>query len=184
MVTGFEVVGATGVALGCIGMIHSLGMRILDKPKDTKAIRQLSTDAQSYITQLRQWETTMTGDSRQACIELRQSLEAISNEIDNIKGERRLARMMTCLKFYKPEFREKFADALQKFMFRMHGGMEVKVSEMTASMRNLRIASEALQAESGMEQHVAGIREKLAALSQDIKTWTTAASLLHSELES
>jgi hypothetical protein len=189
MVTGLDVLGATASALQIIGMICSLGNRILDKPKDTKSIRLIAADAKSYISHLDQWKSIHTGDAKEACEELRQQLVAVIDEIDGLKGRKALTKAKTCLKLYKPEFRETFADALEKFMFRMClesrrsvGDVDDKLGEMTERMKELRIASKALETIPGMEQGVEKVEETIQALSKDIAALTTAITRVQSSL--
>jgi len=96
---------------------------------------------------------------------------------------------MACLKLYRPEFRERLADALDKFKFRMClenrrsvDNVDDKLGEMTERMKELRIASKALETIPGMEQGVEKVGETIRALSKDIDTLTTAIAKVQSSL--
>src|SRR5277367_1359472 len=189
MATGLDILGATTSALQIVGMICSLGNRILDKPKDTKSIRAIVVDAKSYIRHLEQWKRILVGDAKEACLELHQQLQSLVDEIDGYEGRKTFEKAKTCLKLYKPEFREKFADALEKFKFRMCvesrrsvGDVDGKLGEMTERMKELHIASKALDTLPGMEEGVERVNATIQALSKDIMALTSAITEVRSSL--
>ena len=189
MVAGLDVLGATASALQIVGMICSLGNRILDKPKDTKSVRSIAVDAKSYIRHLEHWSLTITGDAKEACEDLHQQLHSLVDEVHGHKGKKALEKAKTCLKLYKPEFREKFADALDKFKFRMCvesrrsvADMEDKLTGMTKSMEELRITSKTLETLPGMEEGVAKVEERMKELSKAISDLTSAVANVQSAL--
>src|SRR5271170_475067 len=189
MATGLDILGATASALQIVGMICSVGNRILDKPKDTKSIRAIVVDAKSYIRHLEQWNTAIKGEAKEACEELQEQLQSLVDETDGHKGRKGLEKAKTCLKLYKPEFREKFADALEKFKFRMCVEsrrsvveMDDKLKGMTKSMEELRITSKTLETLPGMEEGVAKVEEKIRELSEDISALTSDVAKVQSAL--
>src|SRR5271170_2103623 len=189
MVAGLDVLGATASALQIVGIICSLGNRILDKPKDTKSVRSIAVDAKSYIRHLEHWSLTITRDAKAACEALHEELQSLVDEIDGHRGKKALEKAKTCLKLYKPEFREKFADALDKFKFRMCVesrrsvvDMDDKLMGMTKSMDELRITSKTLETLPGMEESVAKVEETMKGLSKTISALRTAMEKVQSAL--
>ena len=180
MVGGLEALGALSAAVQLAGTIYSIGIRILDeKPNDRKSIRQLVVDARSYITQLARSETTVTGDARAACRELHRQLDIIIDDIDGLGRRKTSERAKTWLKLWKPEFRERFADALETFKFRMclenHSSKREMIEElgrMTERMKELRIASKTLETLPRMEDGVAELEKHIQDLSQQISSLT------------
>lgn len=189
MVGGLDVLGAFGSALQIVESICSLGNRILDKRKDTQSVRLLAVQARSYIIHLKRCENIFTGDTKEACKELDTQLLALIGEIDGLSGMERLDKAKTLFKLWKPEFREKFADALEKFKFRMciesqrsKGEMDDKLREMTDTMKELCIASKALQTLPGMEDGVAKVEERLQQLAREISSLTSCIAKVQSVL--
>lgn len=190
MVGGFDVLGAAASGLQIVGLICNLGTRLLDKPKDTKAVAEIATDAQSYSMQLKQWEGQLTGDAVHACRHLRETLDAIVAEVEGMKDRKKLVNVVTALKFYKPEFREKFADALEVFKVRMCiesqksvGEIDGKLKGMTKAMEELRITAKTLEKMPGTLSVIEMTREEMARLSEDIHNLETVSQQIRLAIE-
>jgi hypothetical protein len=189
MVTGVDVLSAFASALQIVGMIYSIGNRILDKPKDTESVRLLAVQARGYITQLKQCENTFTGDAKEACKELDTQLLGLIGEIDRLSRKKGFDKVKTLLKLWKPEFREKFSDALEKFKFciciesqRSKGEMDDKLRDMTEKMKELHIVCKTLETLPGMEGGVAQVEEMLHQLLREISTLTSSIEKVQSVL--
>jgi hypothetical protein len=192
MASGLEILGATASALQIAGQIIVLGNRLLEKPKDTIAIRILCADAKKYIAHLQRWETEVSDDVDvvDACHDLRQKLSAIVVEVEGLKRRHILNRFATSLKLYKPEFREKFADALEEFKFRMCiqsrrsvDEMDHKLDGMTRKMDELRVTSKTLEAIPGVDDAITKVREKITGMSRDMHNITASIEQVRSSLD-
>jgi len=176
MVTPLDVLGATASALQIVGMICSLGNRILDKPKDAKSLRMICTDAKRYALVLKQWEIEMKNEVKEACVILREELESIVEEIEGLKARKALVKAREFLKLYKSEFREQFADALEEFQFRMSIESQRSVEEMDRKLRNmekeienLMITSKTLETLPNMEISISTVEEKMRSISHEMR---------------
>ena len=176
MATGLDVLGAAASAIQIVGMICSLGNRILDKPKDTKALKTICADSQRHIQHLKGWEGEFTGDTKQACADLREQLEAIIKEIRGQKGRSLFARTTTCLKLYEPEFCKKFAKSVGEFKFRMcieskrtADTMSEQLEGMTKAVEELRLVSKRLENLPGVRDTLANVDAEILKLSGDIQ---------------
>ena len=187
MVTGLEVLGAAASALQIVGTICSLGNRILDKPKDTNALKTICADSEKHIRNLIHWEREFTGDTKQACIDLRQQLEAITNEIRGQKRRSLFTRTATCLKLYEPEFCKKFAKSLEEFKFwmcieskRTADTMSEQLQGMTKAVEELGLTSKRLERLPGVGEIVAKVDSEMLKLSGDIQTMSNTIAEVES----
>jgi len=173
--SGLEILGAAASALQIAGTIYDLGKRILEKPKDTKAVKGIVADAKKGVISLQQWEQQMPPQVTHACSELGEKLQSIIVEVESLE-KNALEKTFTSLKLYKQTFREKFADALALFQFHMCAQCQLSVVEvddklvsLTEKMDKLKIASEVLEGIPGMENSVAKIHEQIKTLSDDMQ---------------
>lgn len=125
-----------------------------------------------------------------ACRDLHQNLENIIKGIEGLKRRKRLTKVATCLKLYKEEVREKFADALDEFRFRMCAEsqksvvqIDEKLQEMTKTMEDLQITARTLTIDSGAEAVVARIQERMVTLSEEIRKLQISAHETRRELQ-
>jgi len=183
MVAGLDVLGGAASVLQIVGMICSLGNRILDKPKDTKALDSISADAEKYIQYLTKWETELSGLPKQASRDLCVQLEAIIHDIGLLKGKKRLAKARTCLKLYKAEFRERFKVSIEEFRFTMCAeskrsadAMDDKLGQMTKTMERLRVTSETLERLPGVGDTIATVNAEILKMSREITELSKAIS--------
>jgi hypothetical protein len=119
MATPLDILGTTASALQIVGLICPLGNRILDKPKDTKALRVICIEAKRYALLLTEWETKMKNEVRKACVALQKELEGIVDDIKSLRKRKPLVKAKDCLRLYKQEFHEWYQDAVEEFQFRM-----------------------------------------------------------------
>lgn len=176
MTTGLDVFAGMATALQIVGMIYALGRCILDKSKDINALRTICADGRKYIADLEVWETAMGGGGRDACRNLRKQLEEIIGEIDALKGRGPLVIATTCLKLYKPDFREKFSNALEEFKFhmcleskRLADKMDEKLRGMAKSMEEFRIAFKSLGMIPNIEDGMAKVYERIERLTEEMQ---------------
>jgi uncharacterized protein YoxC len=179
--SGVEVLGGLAAGLQLVQQVWALGSRILEKPKDTKALAAIRTEAQTYSTQLQEWEKIMKDEALTACQRLRTALDDIIGQIDSLKTRGKRTKTLTALKLYKPEFHEKFADALDEFKVRMcfesqrsAGEMNEKLTDITTMMNGLRLNAETLVNKPGMEPAISAIHEKMTRLADDIRAMKAA----------
>jgi hypothetical protein len=189
MVTGLDILGATASALQIAVMICTFGNRVLEKPKDSKALRTLCTDLHRYVDYLKQWELVTKDEASAACQNLRQKLQSIIEEVERLPHRKIPMKTIHCLKLYTPEFRAKFSDALREFKFRIcsesHKSInevEEKLAEMTTGMQELQITSKTLNNLPGMEASIAKVDERIKELSYEIKSVTEALGNVQSTL--
>jgi len=187
---GLDVLGATASALQIVGLICSLGNRILDKPKDTKAIQNICADSKRYVEQLKKWEGEFTGDTKRACTELRQQLQTIIDDIHGQKARRVFVKVATSLRLYEPEFSKKFSKALEEFKFRMcveskrtRDTMSEKLDGMTKAVEELRMTTKSLEKLPGVGHTVAKLDSEIVKLSDEIQTVAEGIAKVESNLQ-
>lgn len=189
MVTGLDVLGATASALQVVGVICSLGNRILDKPKDAKAFQSICDDAETYIEHLKKWEMEFSGETRLVCSDLRQQLQFIIDDIYKLREKNLRFKVAMCLTLYKPEICEKFVEALEKFKCRMCAEskrsvdvMDTKLEGMTRAMEGLRFAAETMEKMTGLDDRATTINSEIKMMSHEIHEMSKAIASVESIL--
>jgi hypothetical protein len=180
--SGLEILGGIAAGLQIIQQVWSLGVRIFDKPKDTKALAEIRTAALNYSAQLLLWEANLKDEALVACQHFRNTLDDVVQQIDGLKSRKKRAKVFTALKLYKPDFQEKFTNALTEFTVRMCVQSQRSVDEMdgelkgmTKMMEELKISSTKLDGIPGMECTFVTIQEKMERLATDMEMNRTTA---------
>ena len=180
--SGLEIVGGIAAGLQIIQQVWNLGALIFDKPKDTKALAEIRTATQNYSAQLLLWETNLKDEALHACQQFRTTLDDVVQQIDALKTRKKRAKVFTALKLYKPDFQEKFTDALTQFTVRMCVQSQRSVDEMdgelkgmTNMMEELKISAKKLDGMPGMECAFVAIQEKMERLTKDMENIGTTA---------
>src|SRR5271170_2481072 len=187
--SGLEILGGIVAGLQIIQEVWSLGGRIFDKPKDTKALADIRTAAQNFSAQLLLWEASLKDDALRACQQFRNTLDDVVQQIDGLKSRKKRAKVFTALKLYKPDFQEKFTNALTEFTVRMCIQSQRSVDEMdgelkgmTKMMEELKISAKVLEGMPGMESVFIAIQEKMERLAKDMEMNRTTAQQTQSAM--
>lgn len=180
--SGLEILGGIAAGLQIIQQVWSLGAGIFDKPKDTKALAEIRTAARNYSAQLLLWEANLKEEALLACQQFRNTLDDVVQQIDGLKSRKKRVKVFTALKLYKPDFQEKFTNALTEFTVRMCVQSQRSVDEMdgelkgmTKMMEELKISSIKLDGIPGMECAFVAIQEKMERLAKDMEMNRTTA---------
>ena len=146
-----SILGAAAASLQIVEFISKLGLRILEKRKDSKSLKEIVRDIKKYIVYIEKWEGEMEGEAKVACQELRRMLKEVMEEIEG-RGAAKKTFSAVALRFHAPEYQAKLNNAFQEFQFRMciegrkqSTDADKSLAELTVKLNELHITTKRLK---------------------------------------